>query len=65
MCFAHNCSYLELFRNEKYNFNYNRIRYSTGVKSSIACVMSHNYAKIKVGSHDSLPLEKKRLFIML
>ena len=29
------------------------------MKSGIACVISHNYAKIKVDSYDSLPLEKK------
>ena len=29
------------------------------MKSGIACVISHNYAKIKVDSYDSLPLEKR------
>ena len=29
-----------------------------GVKSGITYVISHNYARIKVDSYDSLPLEK-------
>ena len=40
---------------------YNRIRYFIGVKSSIY-VFSHNYAKIMVDSHDSLPLEETLAF---
>ena len=50
--------YKVLFRAEKYDFIYNRIRYLTGVKSVIRYVISHNYAKIKVDLYDSLPLEK-------
>ena len=50
--------YLVLFGYEKYDFNYKRIRYIIGVESGIAYVFSHNYAKIKVDSYDSLPLEK-------
>ena len=50
--------YLVLFGYEKYDFNYKRIRYIIGVKSGIVYVFSHNYAKIKVDSYDSLPLEK-------
>ena len=46
--------YLVLFRGEKYDFIYSRIRYLIEVKSGIKCVISHNYAKIKVDSHDSL-----------
>ena len=45
----------------------NMILYSTGldlinVKSSIIYIISHNYAKIKVDSYDSLPLEKTMTF---
>ena len=48
--------YLVLFVAEKYDFIYNRIKYLTGGKSGITYVVSHNYAKIKVDSYDSLPL---------
>ena len=37
---------------------YNRIRYLIGLKSGITCVISHDYAKMKVDSYDSLPLEE-------
>ena len=37
-----------LFGSERYDIIYIRIRYLTGVKSSIIYVISHNYAKIKV-----------------
>ena len=45
----------------------NLIPYSTGldlinVKSGIIYIISHNYAKIKVDSYDSLPLEKTMTF---
>ena len=49
--------YLVFFEGEKYDSIYNRIRYLIGVKSGITYVFSHYYAKIKVYSHDSLPLE--------
>ena len=42
---------------------YKRLRYLLGVKSSITYVISHNYAKTKVDSYDSLPLEKKTFHI--
>ena len=54
--------YLVLFGDEKYYFLYNRIRYLTGVKIGITYVISHNYAKIKVDSFDSLPLEQNVTF---
>ena len=50
--------YLVLFEREKCDYIYNRIRYLTGVKSGMADVISHNSAKIRVDSCDSLPLEK-------
>ena len=46
---------LVLSRSEKYHFICNRIRYLIGVKIRITYVTSHNYAKIKVDSYDSLP----------
>ena len=51
--------YLVLFGGEKHDYIYNRIRYLIGVKGGVMYVTSHNYAKIKVDSYDSLPLEKK------
>ena len=54
--------YLVLFGGEKYDFVYNRIIYLIGVKSGITYVISHNYAKIKVNSSDSLPLKKTLSF---
>ena len=51
-------SYLPLFDSKKYDAIYNIIRYLISQKSSsITYVFSHYYAKIKVYSHDSLPLE--------
>ena len=45
---------LVLFRSEKYDLIYNRIRYLIGVKVGITYAISHNYSKIKVDSYDSL-----------
>ena len=50
--------YLVLFGAEKNHLIYNRIRYLKGVKSGITYVISHNNAKVKADSYDSLPLEK-------
>ena len=41
---------------------FHRIRYLIGVKSVITYVISHNYAKIKVDSYDSLTSEKTMTF---
>ena len=51
--------HLVLFGPEKHDVIFNRIRYLIGVKSGITYVISHYYAKIKVASYNSLPLEKK------
>ena len=53
---------LVLFRSEKYDLIYNRIRYLIAVKGGITYATSHNYSKIKVVSYDSLPLEKTLAF---
>ena len=47
---------------EKHDFIYNKIRYLIRVKSGITHVVSHNYAKMKPDSYDSLPLEKAMIF---
>ena len=54
--------YLVLFGNEKCDSIYDRIWYLISVKNGIAHIISHNYAKIKVDSCDSLPLEKTMTF---
>ena len=54
--------YLVLFGREEQYFIYNRIRYPIGVKSGITNVIFHNYTKVKVDSHDSLPLGKTMTF---
>ena len=54
--------YLLLFGNEKYGFIHSRIRYLIREKSGIIYVISQNYAKTKVDSYDSLPLEKTMTF---
>ena len=54
--------YLVLFGSEKYDPIYNSIRYLISVKSGITYIISHNYAKIKIDSYDSLPLEKTITF---
>ena len=50
--------YLRLFRSEKYDGIYDRIRYLISLKSGITYTFSHYFAKIKVDSYDSLPTEK-------
>ena len=61
--------YLILFGPEKYHAIFNRIsilwdryRYLIRVKCGITYVISYNYAKIKVDSCDSFPLEKTLIF---
>ena len=50
--------YFLLFSPEKYNATFNRIRYLIGAESGITYIFSHNYARIKIHSYDSLPLEE-------
>ena len=47
-----------------FNPIYNRIRYLISVKSGVAFIISHNYARIKVESYDSLLLEKTYIRIL-
>ena len=51
-------THLVLFGPEIYGAIYNRIRYLISLKSSVAYIFSQYYAKIKVDSYASLPLEK-------
>ena len=50
--------YLVLFGPENYDDIHNRIRYLISQKRGITYVFSHYYAKIKVDSYDTLPIEK-------
>ena len=50
--------YLALFLPEKYDAIYNRIRYLKSQKSAITYVFTHNCARTKIDSYDSLPLGK-------
>ena len=54
--------YLTLFGSEKCEAIYNRIRYLISKKSGITYIFSHYFAKIKVDSYDSLPIEKRLTF---
>ena len=47
-----------MFGTRKYDAFYDRIRYLISLKSSITYIFSHYFAKIKVDSYDSLPIEK-------
>ena len=50
--------YLTLFRSEKYEAIYNRIRYLISLKSDITYIFSHYFARINVDSYGSLTIEK-------
>ena len=54
--------YLTLFGSEKYDAIYNRSRYLISLKNGITYISSHYFAKIKVDSYDSLPIEKRLFF---
>ena len=51
--------YSTLFCSEKYDAICNRIRYLISLKDSILYVFSLYYAKMKVDSYNSLPIEKR------
>ena len=55
-------TYLVLFGGENNDSIHNRIRYLISVKSDITYIISHDNAKIKVDSYNSLPLEKHNDF---
>ena len=49
--------YLALFGSEKYDAIYDRIRYLISLKSGITYIFPQYFAKIKIDSYDSLPIE--------
>ena len=50
--------YLTLFGTKKHDAVYDKTRYLLSKKSVITYIFSHYFAKIKVDSYDSLPIEK-------
>ena len=50
--------YLALFGPEKYGAIFDNIGYTTGLKSGISYIASHNYVKVKFDSDDDFLLEK-------
>ena len=49
--------YLVLFGPERYDAIYDWIKYITSEKSGITYVIGNNFARIKVDSYDSVPLQ--------
>ena len=47
-----------MFWSEKYDAIYHRIRYLISIATGITYIYSYYFAKIKVNSYDSLPIEK-------
>ena len=54
--------YLVLFGPEQYDAIYSRIRYLISEKSGTTDTISHNFARIRIDSYNSLPLEKTLTF---
>ena len=54
--------YLVFFGLERYDAIYGRIRYLVSQKSDITYSIDHNFARIRIDSYNSLPLEKKSTF---
>ena len=54
--------YLMLFGPEQYDAIYNRIRYLISEKSGITDIITHNFARIRIDSCNSLPIQKKLFF---
>ena len=57
--------YLVLFATERYNAIYDRINYPISGKSGTTYNINHNFARIRIDSYTSLPIEKHWLSIML
>ena len=55
-------TYFTLFGSEKYDAIYNRIRYLISSKRGATYISSHYFAEMKVGSYDSLDIEKNNDF---
>ena len=57
--------YLTLFCTKEYDAIYDRTRYLISLKSNITYIFSHYFAKFKVDSYGSLPIEKTLTVIVL
>ena len=56
-------TYLILFGSEKYDANYNRIRYLVSLKRDIKYIFCHCYVKTKNDCNDSLPIDSVIILI--
>ena len=54
--------YLVLFDPERYNAIHHRINYLISEKSAIRYSINHNFARIRIDSYNSLPIEKTLTF---
>ena len=54
--------YLVLLGPEQYYAIYNSIRYLISAKSGLKDSINHNFARIRIDSHNSLPVEKTLIF---
>ena len=54
--------YLVLYDCKGYNAIYDRIRYVISEKSGITDSINHNFARIRIDSYNSLPIEKILIF---
>ena len=54
--------YLVLFGSERYNAIYDRIDYLINKKSDVEYIINHNFARIRIDSYNSLPIEKTLTF---
>ena len=54
--------YLVLFGPEQYDAIYNKIRYLISKKGGIIDIISHNFARMRIDSCNSLPIEKTLTF---
>ena len=50
--------YLVLYDYERYDANYDRIRYLISEKSGITDSINYNFARIRIDSYNYLPIEK-------
>ena len=54
--------YLVLLASERYNAIYDKIRYLVSENSGITDSINHNFARIRIDSYNSLPIEKTLTF---
>ena len=57
--------YLLLFGTKRYDAIYDRIRHLISEKNGVTYSINPNFARIRIDSYNSLPIEKHSLIIML